>query len=90
MRRLDLLGLAQRIVLVVALGAGLVAIGQFVMTVSGSRSADVGWFGYAPLSTRLPSEGWPAWAILATWLAVIAVWTVASVRMLRPRPRDEP
>jgi heme/copper-type cytochrome/quinol oxidase subunit 1 len=84
MRRLDLLSLAHRIVLVVALGVGLVVLGQFVIRVGGGTYADTGWFGYAPLTTGPPSRGWPAWAILVAWLTVIALWVVASLRLLRP------
>jgi heme/copper-type cytochrome/quinol oxidase subunit 1 len=84
MRRFGLLSLAQRIVLVVALGVGLVVFGQFVIRVGGGTSADFGWFGYAPLTSSPQSSGWPAWAILVAWLAVIVAWAVASLLLLRP------
>lgn len=87
-RRAPSLSLAQRIVLVVALAAALDVIALYLTTIGAGTPADFGWFGYAPLtnSSPLDSGGPPAWARLLIWLALIAVWVVGSLRLLKSRP----
>jgi hypothetical protein len=88
MRLIDRLGFAQRIVVVVALGLALGVLGNFLVNL-GSPGADSGWFGYAPL-TRSVLEvggGLSGWQRLLVWLAVIAIWAAASLRLLTPDRR---
>ena len=89
-RRAPSLSLPQRLVLVVALAATLFVVAIYLTTIGAGTPADFGWFGYAPL-TRTPfdSGGPPAWARLLIWLAFIALWTVASLRLLRSPPAKD-
>jgi hypothetical protein len=91
MRWIDELSMARRIVIIVALGLGLSAIGEYLVGL-GSRQLS-GWYGYAPLpasgTATLPGTGIPAGGRLLIWLGIIALWAVASVLILRPH-RDHP
>jgi heme/copper-type cytochrome/quinol oxidase subunit 1 len=73
----------QRVVLVVALGAGLDVACSW-LTASDRLT---GWTGYAPLSTSSTFAGpfptMPAWAQIVIWLALIAVWGAVSLWLLR-------
>ena len=77
------LNLLQRIVLVVALGAGLSVFGLWVTTF-GSYT---GWVAYAPLNSAGafagPVSGLYSWVRLVIWLALIAIWALASMWLLR-------
>jgi len=75
----------QRIVVVIGLGVGLYFFGGWVTTRGG---AGAGWVAYAPLShavdtAQLPGSGLHPWVRLVIWLALIVVWVVASVAILR-------
>ena len=88
MRRLRSLNLGQRLVLVVALDAGLRTVGTFLV----NRRDGLGWFSYAPLSDvsiyRTADSGWhPAQAAIL-WIALIGLWAAASVWLLGPPSRD--
>ena len=77
------LNLAQRIILVIGLGIGLTAFGEWV-TIQGSRLVAFGWVGYAPLSSAAPSPGGlNEWVRLLIWLGLTATWTATSIRILR-------
>jgi len=82
MRRIRL-SMAQRIVIVVALGLGLAVLGVFLTRLGRPLS---GWYGYAPLTPRLllVRQGIPGWGRLLIWLALIGLWALASVFVLRP------
>jgi hypothetical protein len=85
------LGLAQRIVVVVALAAVLVALGEFVQSSAAGGGAQFGWFGYAPLVPAQDlGEGLSNWEAFLLWLGLIALWTVASVFVLRRSDSENP
>jgi hypothetical protein len=74
----------QRIVITIGLGLGMYVFGGWITTRGGPGS---GWVAYAPLSNTLgPSDaigGLHPWVRLLIWLALIAVWVMASVWLLR-------
>ena len=89
MRVIDRLGLAQKIVVVIALGMAFAAVGSYLTRLGGPGA---GWYAYAPLSHTVfpPRAGLPGWARLIVWLALTGVWALASVRVLRPDGGVEP
>jgi heme/copper-type cytochrome/quinol oxidase subunit 1 len=91
MRFLDRLSLAQRIVAVVAFGLACLAVGVYLAHLDTGATA-FGWYAYAPLSSvrstpNYPNPGLAGWVRLIIWLALIAVWALVSVLVLRPGPR---
>jgi Zn-dependent protease with chaperone function len=81
--------LAPRIVIVIGLALALMALGTYLVSL-GNPAANFGWFGYAPLtrSTFVPEgSGLSAWQQTLIWIALILVWTVASLVILK-RPRS--
>ena len=84
MRRIDGLSLAQRIIVVIALGMALAIVGGFLDTLGGGFTG--GWFAYAPLTrgTYFPGAGPPPWVRLIIWLLLTGIWALASIRVLRP------
>jgi heme/copper-type cytochrome/quinol oxidase subunit 1 len=82
MRWIDRLGKAQRAVVVVALGLALGIVASY-LTSLGTRT---GWYAYAPLSGQSfqpQGIGEPAWLRLIIWLAVVGLWALISLRILR-------
>ncbi len=80
------LGLAQRLVIVVGLGAALIAVGDFITGLgSGFQS---GWTGYAPMPRMLVpfTAGMSAGPRLAVWLVLTALWAAVSLFIVRERP----
>ena len=76
---------AQRVVLVVALGAVLVVVGWWTT----SPSPVTGWTGYAPLSSGPLVTGGPhLWVRAVIWLILIGAWTGTSLVLLRSRGAD--
>ena len=90
MRLTDRLNQPQRIVVVIAWALVLGVAGLY-LTSLGSVSG-FGWYAYAPLahSVALPHTGLPGWARLIIWLALIALWALGSVWVLRPAPETAP
>jgi hypothetical protein len=88
MRLTDRLSQPQRIVVVVALGMAFGAAGIYL--VNRGNTAGFGWYAYAPLSQVAfpPRTGLPGWLRLIIWLALIGLWALASVRVLRPSPEE--
>jgi heme/copper-type cytochrome/quinol oxidase subunit 1 len=88
-RLIDGLNTAQRVVIIIAIGVGLAAIGLYLVSLGGG--ARFGWYAYSPLVSRigLPGTGLPGWLRLIIWLGLTGIWAVASVIVLRP-PRQEP
>jgi hypothetical protein len=84
-RLIDGLNTAQRVVIVVAIGIALVAIGIYV-TNRGSTSP-----GLHYISTSLigPGMGPPCWLRLIIWLVLDGIWAVASIVVLRPPQGSE-
>ena len=86
MRVTDRLSLPQRIVVVIAWGLALGAAGIY-LTSLGSASG-FGWDAYAPLahSVAFPHTGLAGWLRLIIWLALIGLWALGSILVLRPAP----
>ncbi len=82
------MNLGQRIVLVVALAAGLRTVGTFLV----NRRDGGGWFSYEPLSDvsiyPAADSGWHPVQAAILWIALIALWAAASVWLLGPPSRD--
>jgi heme/copper-type cytochrome/quinol oxidase subunit 1 len=90
MRLTDRLSQPQRIVVVIALGAACGATGIYLVSLG--SAASFGWYAYAPLSQAgySPHAGLAGWLRLIIWLALIGLWALASVRVLRPNPEASP
>jgi hypothetical protein len=88
MHWIDRLSKAQRVVVVVALGIGLATVGSYLVSLK--DGAVSGWTSYSPLTARLwpPSTGLHGWVRLIIWLALIGLWALASIRVLRPAPEN--
>jgi heme/copper-type cytochrome/quinol oxidase subunit 1 len=84
MRRIDALSPAQRVVVVIALGLALWAVGNYVVSLGSGLGP--GWYAYAPLTAGAyaPGRGLHAWVRVIIWLVLIGAWALASVRVLRP------
>jgi heme/copper-type cytochrome/quinol oxidase subunit 1 len=90
MRLTDRLSQPQRIVLVIALGVAGGAAGIYLVNLGNTVSG--GWYAYAPLSQALypPHTGLAGWLRLIIWLALVGLWALASIRVLRPSPEEPP
>ena len=82
---LEELNRAQRVVLVVAIGAVLV-VGVLALTAEWNRPRG-GWFAYAP-NTEVAfagdgSSSWPIWRDALTWVGAVVVWAGAALYVLR-------
>jgi hypothetical protein len=86
MGRIDKLGKAQRVVVVVALGVAFLAVGSYLLSL-GQPGIPLGWSGYAPFVAQ--NLGRPGWFDLLVWLALTLLWAVASIRLLRPQRHDD-
>lgn len=73
--------LRYKVVLLVALGAVLWVLGQWVVAEANPLSGSF-WTGTAPL-TSSPDYGLHPWVQAVLWLFLIAVWTVAALWLLR-------
>ena len=78
-------------VVVIGSGAGLFFFGDW-LTLRGE--GPTGWVAYAPLSTAVNGAGPPGivlhpWVRLVVWLALITVWVVVGVVLLRSRPAED-
>ena len=84
MHRIDRLSRAQRVVVVIALGLGLSAVGSYLVALG--SGAESGWYAYAPLANGLvlANRGLHAWVRVLIWLVLIGAWALASLRVLRP------
>jgi hypothetical protein len=75
---------AQRLIIVVGLGLVLYFFGGWVTTRGGGT---FGWVAYAPLSdtynTPVGPGGFHPWVRLVIWVALILVWVVTSLWLLR-------
>jgi heme/copper-type cytochrome/quinol oxidase subunit 1 len=90
MRFVERLGLAQRVVAVVAFGLVCGVVGEFIVSL-GSGGADTGWFGYAPLTTSIAvsSDQLSGWEQLLVWLGLIVVWAAVALWLLRSPPASD-
>jgi len=82
-RLTDRLNTAQRIVIIVALGIALAAVGLYLTRLGSPR---LGWYAYPALTrgTWRPRMGLPGGLRLIIWLGLTGIWAVASVVVLRP------
>jgi hypothetical protein len=82
-RLTDRLNTAQRVVIVVAIGIALAAIGIYLASLGSPRP---GWYIYAPLANGIgpPRTGLPGWLRLIIWLGLTGIWALASAVVLRP------
>ena len=73
-----------------ALGAACGATGIYLVSLG--SAASFGWYAYAPLSQAgySPHARLAGWLRLIIWLALIGLWALASVRVLRPNPEASP
>ena len=88
MRWIDGLSKPQRVVVVIALGIALGALGSYLVNLGSGFGS--GWTGYAPLTSAplLTRTGVHPWLRLIIWLVLIGAWAVGSVRVLRPSSED--
>jgi hypothetical protein len=83
-----MLSKAQRIVVVVALGLALAALGGYLVTL-GSGPEYGG--GFSPFGLTLgpwQPDGLKPWLRVIIWLVLIGMWALASVRVLRSSPEE--
>jgi hypothetical protein len=80
MRWIGGLSKSQRVVVVIALGLALGAVGGYLMG-GGSR---FGWYAYSPFTAAPYPPAFHGWLRLIIWLVLIGLWAVASIRVLRP------
>lgn len=78
-------GLAQRVIVVIALALGFAVLGRYLVSLGHPR-VTYGWFSYAPLSSKLsvPPPGMRPWERALIWIGLIGVWAGASAWLLRP------
>ncbi len=87
MRLTDRLSQPQKIVIVIALGTALGAAGIYLTSLG--NATGFGWYAYAPLSQSVyPRTGLPGWLRLIIWLALIGLWALVSIRVLRTSPEE--
>ncbi|HEX9519281.1 MAG TPA: hypothetical protein VF940_24275, partial [Streptosporangiaceae bacterium] len=84
MHLIDRLSKAQRVVVVVALGLALAAVGRYLVSLGGGLGFGHCWYSPLTSSPVALGTGLPAWLRLIIWLALIGLWVLASVRVLRP------
>lgn len=81
----------QRIVIVIGMAAALSALGGWITTRGGGRQ--FGWVAYAPLSNTYNTPEGPGglhpWVRLVIWLALIMVWAITSVLVLRSQGTND-
>jgi heme/copper-type cytochrome/quinol oxidase subunit 1 len=89
MRLTDRLGQPQRIVVVIAFGLACGAAGIYLVSLGSTAS---GWYAYAPLTQSIspPHPALAGWLRLIIWLALISLWALVSIRVLRPSPEAPP
>lgn len=79
----------ERTVLVVASGLALAVIAQLLSSIVADALRPAGWFAYAPNTGAMftdatgEGDGGARWAVAGVWLACIAVWASASIRIYR-------
>ena len=83
MRLIDGLNTAQRIVIVVATGIALAAIGIYLANRGSTMDGD--FMSSVPIRIR-PAP--PRWLRLIIWLVLDGIWAVAALVVLRS-PRDQ-
>jgi len=77
----------QRVVIVVALGFAFYGSGQWLTSLG--SNLNFGWVAYAPLSKQIAPDSLHPWVRLVIWLALIAIWALASVTLLRTQSQRQ-
>jgi uncharacterized membrane protein len=79
---------SQRVVVVIALGLALATLGGYLVNLVSPFES--GWYAYAPLASGpiIANAGIHPWLRVIIWLALIGVWALGSVWVLRPAPED--
>jgi len=85
--KMSFLNRAQRLVIVIGLGAALYALGQWLTSLG--SNLPYGWVAYAPLSKQFGPDGLHPWARLLIWLALIVIWVATSALLLRSGTTNE-
>ena len=93
MRRVRALALAQRVVLVVALGVVLLVVGMYVAS-DGFAGPPAGWFGYSPQSTDtyFVVRHYSIVRTLVAPVILVIIWTAVSIWLMGPeaaQPREQ-
>jgi uncharacterized membrane protein YwaF len=74
----------QRAVIVIGLGVALYLLGQWL--IGSWQGGSSGWVAYAPLSQATsPVRILHPWVRLLIWLALTAIWVIASLGILSTR-----
>jgi hypothetical protein len=86
--RIGRLNGGQRIIVVIGIGIALYLFGEWL--IGFWEGGSFGWVGYAPLSQApLPSVVvLHPWVRLLIWLAITAIWVIASLGIMSTRRRD--
>lgn len=84
MRLIDGLNTAQRVVVVVAAGIALAAVGLFLAGIGSPRFGGHSYVLHVATGFRPPSARLAGWMRLIIWLVLDGIWAVASVVVLRP------
>ena len=60
--------------------------------VSPGKPSEFGWYAYAPLSQAASSQhpGLAGWLRVVIWLALICLWALGSLWVLRPSAESPP
>ena len=85
--RILALNRVQRLVIVVALGFALYESGQWLTSLG--SNLNFGWVAYAPLSKQFSPDGLHPWVRFVIWLALIAIWALVSVTLLRTQSQRQ-
>jgi len=75
---------SQRVVIVIGIGMSMFVGGQWLTTIGSNLPR--GWVAYAPLSNEVAPDGLQTWARYLIWLALIAIWVLVSMVLLRSNP----
>jgi len=86
----DRLSQPQKIAAVIALGMACGAAGIYLVNLR--NTVNSGWYAYAPLSQPVypPHAELAGWLRLIIWLALIGLWALVSIRVLRPSSEAPP
>jgi len=87
-RLTDRLNKAQKIVVVIATGIALAAVGVYLAN-RGSVSPGPGHYIVAYPSRFVPRQRPPRWLRLMIWLVLDAIWALTSIVVLRSPGRSE-
>jgi hypothetical protein len=79
---------AQRVVIVVAFGLALYALGNWVTTL-GTRLPSQA-MEYSSVSAPAAFGGFYPWVRFAIWMLLLAIWAAISIPVLSNRLTDEP